>query len=371
MLEGRPSVEKSSFSRLGGLAVVRQLGIFFACAVSAAFLLAGAALAQTGPWTVISVEGVVSAAATPNAPIQPIAVGQSIAATAMIVTGLDGRALLDRAGDRIEITPGTRLQLEPQATTTSVLQRAGRVIYDIVTGGKPRFDVRTPFLVAGVKGTVFSVTVTTNGASVSVSEGVVGVSPPTPDGFDGADVTAGSSAAVSVDAGSLSITVEDTPAGRAPESLRDGAAAPRGGQRSAAPDRGTNSAAASGRGPQNGRGNGGDQSSQQSASNEGFNESPSDAGGGNSGDNGGGNSGDNGGGNSGDNGNGNSGDNGNGNSGDNGNGNSGDNGNGNSGDNGNGNSGDNGNGNSGDNGNGNSGGNGNGNSGGNGKGNGP
>ena len=133
----------------------------------------------------------------------------------MIVTGLDGRALLDRAGDRIEITPGTRLQLEPQATTTSVLQRAGRVIYDIVTGGKPRFDVQTPFLVAGVKGTVFSVTVTTNGASVSVSEGVVGVSPPTPGGFDGADVSAGSSAAVSVDAGSLSITVEDTqPAAR-------------------------------------------------------------------------------------------------------------------------------------------------------------
>lgn len=167
----------------------------------------------------ISADGVVSAAVTPNAPLQPIAQGQLIAATAMIVTGLDGRALIDRAGDRIEITPGTRLQLEPQASTTSVLQRAGRAIYDIVTGGKPRFDVRTPFLVAGVKGTVFSVTVTTSGASVS--EGVVGVSPPTPDGFDAADVGAGSSAAVSVAAAGLSITVEDTPAGRAPESLRE------------------------------------------------------------------------------------------------------------------------------------------------------
>jgi hypothetical protein len=170
---------------------------------------------------VISADGVVSAAVTPNAPLQPIAQGQLIAATAMIVTGLDGRALIDRAGDRIEITPGTRLQLEPQASTTSVLQRAGRAIYDIVTGGKPRFDVRTPFLVAGVKGTVFSVTVTTSGASVSVSEGVVGVSPPTPDGFDAADVGAGSSAAVSVAAAGLSITVEDTLAGRAPESLRE------------------------------------------------------------------------------------------------------------------------------------------------------
>ena len=263
--------------------MLRQRVVVFACGVSAAFFLVSAAWAQTGPWTVISVEGAVSAAATPNAPLQPITQGQSIVATAMIVTGIDGRALLDRAGDRIEITPGSRLQFEPQASTTSVLQRAGRAIYDIVTGGKPRFDVRTPFLVAGVKGTVFSVTVTTGGASVSVSEGVVGVSPPTPGGFDAADVGAGSSAAVSVDAGSLSITVEDTPAGRAPESLRDGAATPRGGQRSAAPDRGSNSAVASGRGntrgAQNGRGNGNGQANQQSASNEASFDSPSDAGG--------------------------------------------------------------------------------------------
>jgi hypothetical protein len=158
---------RMSYTKFGGLAVVRQLGVFFACAVSAALIWTNAAVAQTVSWTVISADGVVGAAATPNAPLQPIAQDQLIAATAMIVTGLDGRALIDRAGDRIEITPGTRLQLEPQASTTSVLHRAGRAIYDIVTGSKPRFDVRTPFLVAGVKGTVFSVTVTTSGASVS------------------------------------------------------------------------------------------------------------------------------------------------------------------------------------------------------------
>ncbi|MEK9946772.1 MAG: FecR domain-containing protein [Alphaproteobacteria bacterium] len=165
------------------------------------------------------------------------------------MTGTNGRALLDRDGDRIQITPNARMELAPTATSTTVLQRAGRAVYDIVTGGRPRFKVETPYLVAGVKGTVFSVTVTTTGASVSVSEGVVSVDPPTPSGFSAADVGAGQSAAVAVEAGSLSITVGDTPAGDVPAPLHDDST------RSAAPERG-NSTATSARGTGRGNANG-------------------------------------------------------------------------------------------------------------------
>ena len=232
--------------------MIRRLCHLTIGVVGAALVWTGAALAQDGPWTVVSADGVVSAAVSANAVLQPVRAGDTVSATALIVTGTNGRALLDRDGDRIQITPSARMELAPTATSTTVLQRAGRAVYDIVTGGRPRFKVETPYLVAGVKGTVFSVTVTTTGASVSVSEGVVSVDPPTPSGFSAADVGAGQSAAVAVEAGSLSITVGDTPAGDVPAPLHDDST------RSAAPERGNStatSARGTGRGNANGRGN--------------------------------------------------------------------------------------------------------------------
>ena len=47
--------------------------------------------------------------------------------------------------------------------------------YRIESGRDRQFEVETPYLIAGVKGTVFSVAVTTAGTTVSVSEGVVSV----------------------------------------------------------------------------------------------------------------------------------------------------------------------------------------------------
>ena len=76
------------------------------------------------------------------------------------------------------------------------MQWFGEVIYEIGKGPPGHFEVDTPHLVAVVKGTKFSVTVDDSGSVVDVSEGVVHVTAGQDKG-NGADVTAGSNAAVS------------------------------------------------------------------------------------------------------------------------------------------------------------------------------
>ena len=311
----------------------------------------GGAYAQTGSWTVISARGSVQAAADTTGTLQSLAVGDAVTANAVIVSGTDGRAVLERAGDKIDIAPNTRIELQPEAASTTVLQSVGRAVYDIVTGGGPRFEVRTPFLIAGVKGTVFSVTVTGQGTAVSVSEGVVGVSPSgAGQGFAAADVTPGQSANASFGAGGLSVTVGGTPPGQDPESVR-GASPPSDSRSDAAPanrGNGTTAQAArgnSGNGNGNGAGNNANGGNGNNGNGGGLGLSSVDNPGGNAGGNGGGNAGGNGSGNAGGNGGGNAGGNSGGNAGGNDGGNAGGNGGGNAGGNGGGNGNGNGNGN--------------------------
>ncbi len=281
--------------------------------------LATSASAQTGNWTVISVSGSVRGAPDVASGLQVLAAGDSVGGSAVVVTGPGSRAVIERNGDEIEIAPNTRVELQPETNSTWVLQSVGRAVYNIVTGGGPRFEVRTPFLVAGVKGTVFSVTVAADRADVAVSEGIVGVTPPSPSAdFQSADVTPGQSASVAFGVGGagLSINVDDTPAGQDPESVRgatppnasqsnngNGAANGNGG-------RGNSQAAEASRG--NG-GNGNNAGGNGNGNGNGFGLTSVDEGGGNAGGNGGGNAGGNGGGNAGGNGGGNAGGNGGGN----------------------------------------------------------
>ncbi|NQV80849.1 MAG: FecR domain-containing protein, partial [Alphaproteobacteria bacterium] len=280
-----------------------QFTAFFALSLVITLFWSGLAHAQNSAWTARAVAGSVQVSQNATNASQALAAGDIISATAVITTGPRSSAVIERNGDRIDIAAGTRVELSPLPSSTTVLQAFGRAVYDIVTGGGPRFQVRTPFLVAGVKGTIFGVTVTGQTATVSVSEGIVGVSPPTSAGdFQSADVTAGLSANVSFGPSGLSIAIGDTPAGQDPATSRGNLNTAPDGSRSAAPNRGNSQTGQnSGRGSGNGRGNSG-QGNRDSQDADSQSVSINVDGGGNAGGDGGGNAGGDGGGNAGGNG---------------------------------------------------------------------
>ncbi len=297
------------------MAGLHRIAAFLTFGLLLSLLWPGAVLAQSGVWTARTVSGQVQVSRSATDPSQALVVGDTVSPTAVIITGPRSSATIERSGDRIDIAAGTRVELQPDATSTTVLQAFGRAVYEVVSGRGPRFKVRTPFLVAGVKGTIFAVTVVGQTATVSVSEGVVGVSPPTESGdFQSADVTAGLSANVGFGPGGLSLSVGATPPGQDPSSTRGNLDAAPSGSRSAAPGRGNSQAAQAGqRGSGNGRGNSGQENgNSQNGGPESVSVSVGSASG-NAGGNGGGNTGGNGGGNAGGNGGGNAGGNGNGN----------------------------------------------------------
>jgi hypothetical protein len=61
---------------------------------------------------------------------------------------------------------------------TSVIQTEGSVLYKVDSRTDPHFEVVTPYLVAGVKGTSFLVTVNDRYASVTVRHGLVEITNP-------------------------------------------------------------------------------------------------------------------------------------------------------------------------------------------------
>ena len=100
----------------------------------------------------------------------------------------DGTAMLAQADNRIVILSGGELTL-PQPETEIVVQRHGRIRYQIRPGSTHDFGVQTPYLAIGIKGTMFDVVVRLTGAEVRVLEGRVAVS--TPDHRYGVDLTPG------------------------------------------------------------------------------------------------------------------------------------------------------------------------------------
>jgi hypothetical protein len=385
-------------------------------------LMAEAATAQAANWTVSESSGAVTIRAGDVS--QPAKRGTIVHTGDILSTGPGSRAVVVRGNDFMTVNANSRVRLPIASNATEsvfdVIQEWGNSIFKIEKKAVPHFRVRTPYLAAVVKGTTFSITVSSDGASLQVIEGAVETA--TFDGGASDLVRPGVVAMVSAsDRFRLTIQGQDqrtidspsrdqnevartpkseaakagngsaetglnsttshiegnafvSPAGQmdagekqfvneviaAPPvdvgSVTNGLVSGTAIAQVAGNDVAAISKNAHGNEHASGNGNSGGVGSGNSGG----------SGNGNSGSNGNSNSGSNGSGNSSSNGNSNSGSNDNGNSGSNGNSNSGSNGNGNSGSNGNSNSGSNGNGNSGSNGNSNSGSNGNGNSGSNG-----
>jgi hypothetical protein len=104
--------------------------------------------------------------------------GDEFSPSTLVRTGRRGRTTLTRNASLLIVDPETELEL-PQVgysgMETSVVQNSGSVLYEVDGREEPHFEVVTPYLVAGVKGTSFLVTVENDYASVTVQQGTVEV----------------------------------------------------------------------------------------------------------------------------------------------------------------------------------------------------
>ena len=144
-----------------------------------ALLLIGSApaLAQSAGWMVTDAGG--SAALHRDGKVQRLQRGLRLEAGDTIATGANGRASLGRGREFIVVYPGTRLTIPSSAQqnggVVQIVQEIGRAMFDIQKRANPHFGVRSPHLVAVVRGTRFTVTVDEKGCRVAVSEGRVEV----------------------------------------------------------------------------------------------------------------------------------------------------------------------------------------------------
>jgi hypothetical protein len=125
--------------------------------------------------------------------------GEAVNAGAVIETGPGARAVIVRDMDFVTIAPNSRIRVPvPQAAEAGlidIIEEWGNAIFQIEKQPNPHFRVGTPYLAAVVKGTTFSITVSEQGASLQVTEGIVDTS--TPDGGAHDLITAGIVASVS------------------------------------------------------------------------------------------------------------------------------------------------------------------------------
>lgn len=133
-----------------------------------------AAIGKEPMWTISETSGTVRVS---HAGIMRIATrGSAITPGDVVTTGPGGRAVLVRGSEFMMVASASQLRLpvEEQATGfTRVIEDFGNVVFMIKKKMTPHFEVKTPYLAAVVKGTTFSVGVTSKGASVQVLEGAV------------------------------------------------------------------------------------------------------------------------------------------------------------------------------------------------------
>jgi len=158
------------------------------CAVAVAGLLAASPEALAGsrsaqveaevpvPWKAVAASGLVEARLVPpGEDWQLVRRGDRFQPKTELRTGRRGRTTLIQNANVLIVDPSSHVKLPDDLSDSTVLQDSGSVIYEVEERGEPNFRVFTPYLVAGVKGTVFMVTVTDTYAAVTVDEGIVEV----------------------------------------------------------------------------------------------------------------------------------------------------------------------------------------------------
>src|SRR5882724_111458 len=129
---------------------------------------------------------------------QPLQAGAQIAPGNVVRTDASGSMELRNGIDTIRLSPSSEIELPPRLNgdpVTRVIHWVGTAFFHVGKRPGPQFEVDTPYIVAIVKGTKFTTSVSEGAASIKVSEGIVGVSATA--GGSSIDVTAGGSASVS------------------------------------------------------------------------------------------------------------------------------------------------------------------------------
>ncbi len=139
---------------------------------------AGVAYSPDTAWVITSVNGNARVRSL-DATVIPATAGNELAEGMTVTTGDASRMVLTRAGDTITVSPNSAFSVgpdTPNASSPSILQTLGTLLFSIDSSAGPRnFQVRTPYLAAVIKGTVFSVSVTPEGSALHVTEGLVQV----------------------------------------------------------------------------------------------------------------------------------------------------------------------------------------------------
>jgi hypothetical protein len=110
-----------------------------------------------------------------------VARGDELMPQTTVETGRTGRVTLTRNAGVLIVDPESRVELPDirhVGIETSIVQTRGSVLYKVDKRTTPHFEVVTPYLVAGVKGTAFLVTVNDRYASVTVQSGRVEITDP-------------------------------------------------------------------------------------------------------------------------------------------------------------------------------------------------
>ena len=204
-----PSGANGARTRAGGwfsavVAGARSAGFAFLMA-GLVSLVPGVSPASAGEdgltWVVTQASGNVQYRTGGKAPTgwQALRVGAVLGAAAEIRTGSDSRALLTHQGTTLTVSPESALKLpgtERPKGVYRVFQSLGTLLYRIKerAAGMAAFEVETPYLVAVVKGTVFTVNASADGAAVHLTEGIVDVQPTL--GGTGATLTPGGTARI-------------------------------------------------------------------------------------------------------------------------------------------------------------------------------
>ncbi|WP_316861400.1 FecR family protein [uncultured Cohaesibacter sp.] len=149
------------------------------------------------PWRIAKLSGTAKIAA-PNREAMLIRPNRTLFAGQTLYTGARTRLLLTNGKQRIQVSSNSELAL-PKASDydpsmTVILHRKGTIHLTVDKRKNTHFQVKTPYMVAAVKGTEFSVSISEGLADVRVHSGVVEVENKL--GDEKFDVRAGETAAI-------------------------------------------------------------------------------------------------------------------------------------------------------------------------------
>jgi len=141
------------------------------------FCSGSAAIAQDAAWRVGKSSGDVFVT---NAGVQQTSISSATTLNPgdYVRTGQSGRVLLVRGAESMLISPNSVIHIPKEnkdGMSTTIVQRAGTIIFDVEKRNVKHFEVDTPYLAAVVKGTQFQVTVDKNESRVDVRRGQVEV----------------------------------------------------------------------------------------------------------------------------------------------------------------------------------------------------